>query len=81
MKDFFKSQWRGWVCGFLSGVVFAVVMLVHTIASARSLRLSDFTLLTWVFVIAGILIVLLQLIPAIILFASFIEERFHKEVD
>jgi hypothetical protein len=53
----------------LSGLCIA---LMATPAFARSISLKDAGVALWVFIIIGALIVLLQLIPAAILFFSFI---------
>ena len=48
------------------------ITLMATPAFARSISLKDSGVALWVFIIIGALIVLLQLIPAAILFFSFI---------
>lgn len=48
------------------------ITLMATPAFARSISLKDAGVALWVFIIIGALIVLLQLIPAAILFFSFI---------
>ena len=48
------------------------ITLMATPAFARSISLKDAGVALWVFIIVGALIVLLQLIPAAILFFSFI---------
>jgi hypothetical protein len=48
------------------------VILIATPAFARSISLKDAGIALWVFIIIGAVIVLLQLIPALILFFSFI---------
>ena len=59
---------RSW----LVGVTSALITLMATPAFARSISMKDAGVALWVFVIIGTLIVLLQLIPAAILFFSFI---------
>lgn len=56
------------------GLVLAVglVILMATPAFARSISLKGAGIALWIFIIIGAIIVLLQLIPAIILFFSFI---------
>jgi len=49
-----------------------LVILTTTPAFARSISLKDAGFALWVFIIIGAVIVLLQLIPAAILFFSFI---------
>ena len=50
----------------------AFVTLMATPAFARSISLKDSGVALWIFIIIGAVIVLLQLIPAAILFFSFI---------
>jgi hypothetical protein len=55
--------------------VASMVVLINLIASpafARGISLKDAGIALWIFIIIGAVIVLLQLIPAIILFFSFI---------
>jgi len=54
------------------GVMGAVMTLLATPAFARSIELKGAGTALWVFLIVGSIIVLLQLIPAAILFFSFI---------
>ena len=49
-----------------------LITLVATPAFARSISFKDAGIVLWIFIIIGAIIVLLQLIPAIILFFSFI---------
>jgi hypothetical protein len=55
-----------------AGVVGAAVTLLATPAFARSIELKGAGTALWIFLIIGAVIVLLQLIPAAILFFSFI---------
>ena len=55
-----------------SGLVIGAITLMATPAFARSVSLKDTGIAFWIFVIVGAIIVLLQLIPAIILFLSII---------
>ncbi|NWG03305.1 MAG: hypothetical protein HXY44_10675 [Syntrophaceae bacterium] len=55
-----------------SGLIGAAVMLSATPAFARSIELKGAGTALWIFLIIGAIIVLLQLIPAAILFFSFI---------
>jgi len=50
----------------------SLVILMATPAFARSISLKDAGVALWIFIIIGAVIVLLQLIPAVILFFSFI---------
>ena len=50
----------------------ALMILIATPALAKSISLKDAGIALWVFIIIGAIIVLLQLIPAAILFFSFI---------
>ena len=59
---------KSWMAG-LAGLC---ITLMATPAFARSISLKDAGVALWVFIIIGALIVLLQLIPAAILFFSFI---------
>jgi lipoprotein signal peptidase len=56
----------------LAGLIIGVSTLMATPAFARSISLKNTGLAFWIFVIVGTIIVLLQLIPAIILFFSFV---------
>jgi len=49
-----------------------LLSLISTPAYARSISMKDAGVALWVFVIIGAIIVLLQLIPAAILFFTFI---------
>jgi len=50
----------------------AMITLMATPAFARSISLKDAGTALWIFVVIGAVIILLQLIPAAILFFSFI---------
>jgi len=73
-----------------TGMMGAVMALLATPAFARSVELKEAGATLWVFVAIGAVIVLLQLIPAAILFFSFIgttvtmtlkkEKRVEEEV-
>jgi hypothetical protein len=54
------------------GVIGAVMTLLATPAFARSIELKGAGTALWIFLIVGAIVVLLQLIPAGILFFSFI---------
>lgn len=54
------------------GLMVCFIVLMATPALARSISLKDAGIALWIFIIIGAIIILLQLIPAIILFFSFI---------
>ena len=54
------------------GLTVGLVTLMATPAFARGISLKDAGIALWIFIIIGAIIVLLQLIPAAILFFSFI---------
>ena len=56
----------------LAGLTVALVTLMATPAFARGISMKDAGIALWIFIIIGAVIVLLQLIPAAILFFSFI---------
>ncbi len=56
----------------LAGLMFGLITLMATPAFARSINFKDAGVVLWIFIIIGAVIVLLQLIPAIILFFSFV---------
>jgi hypothetical protein len=56
----------------LSGFMVGLITLIATPAFAKSISLKDAGIALWIFIIIGAIIVLLQLIPAAILFFSFI---------
>jgi uncharacterized membrane protein len=58
--------------GWLIFMVMGLVMLMATPAFAKSITLKDAGIGLWIFIIIGAVIVLLQLIPAAILFFSFV---------
>ena len=63
-----KRSKRSW----LTGLTLALVTLMATPAFARGISMKDAGIALWIFIIIGAIIVLLQLIPAAILFFSFI---------
>ena len=65
---------RSW----LAGITVGLVTLMATPAFARGISLKEGGIILWVFIIIGAVIVLLQLIPAAILFFSFISGMFLK---
>jgi uncharacterized membrane protein YhaH (DUF805 family) len=60
---------KTWLAGLMA---WFIIMMIATPAFARSVRLKDAGVTLWIFIIIGAVIVLLQLIPAAILFFSFI---------
>jgi len=60
-----KKRW-------LTGLAIGALMLTATPAFARGISMKDAGIALWIFIIIGAVIVLLQLIPAGILFFSFI---------
>jgi len=54
------------------GLMVGLISLMATPAFARSISLKEAGTALWIFIIIGAIIVLLQLIPAAILFFSFI---------
>ena len=59
---------RVWMAGFVMGLM----SLIASPAYARSISFKDAGIALWIFIIIGAVIILLQLIPAAILFFSFI---------
>jgi hypothetical protein len=57
---------------WLEGLTVGLVTLMATPAFARGISFKDTGIALWIFIIIGAIIVLLQLIPAAILFFSFI---------
>lgn len=76
--------------GLRVGLMVGLMSLVASPAFARSISIKDAGTALWIFIIIGAIIVLLQLIPAAILFFSFIgtaataalkkEKRVEEEV-
>jgi hypothetical protein len=58
--------------GLKVGVTAGLIALIASPAFARSISLKEGGTALWIFIIIGAIIVLLQLIPAAILFFSFI---------
>ncbi len=56
----------------LAGLTAWLLTLMTTPAFARGVSLKDAGVALWIFIIIGAIIVLLQLIPAIILFFTFV---------
>lgn len=54
------------------GLTAGLITLMASSAFARSISLKDAGITLWIFIIIGAVIVLLQLIPAAILFFSFV---------
>jgi hypothetical protein len=58
--------------GLKMGLMVGLMTLMASPAFARSISLKEGGTMLWIFIIVGAIIVLLQLIPAAILFFSFI---------
>jgi len=58
--------------GLKTGLMVGLITLMASPAFARSISLKEAGTALWIFIIIGAIIVLLQLIPAAILFFSFI---------
>jgi len=58
--------------GLKMGLMVGLMTLMASPAFARSISLKEGGTILWIFIIVGAIIVLLQLIPAAILFFSFI---------
>jgi hypothetical protein len=58
--------------GLKMGLIVGLMTLMASPAFARSISLKEGGTMLWIFIIVGAIIVLLQLIPAAILFFSFI---------
>jgi hypothetical protein len=58
--------------GIKVGLMTGLITLMASTAFARSISLKDGGTMLWIFIIVGAIIVLLQLIPAAILFFSFV---------
>ena len=56
----------------VSALTITLMSLMATPAFARGISLKDGGVALWIFIVIGAIIVLLQLIPAIILFFSFV---------
>ena len=63
---------KSWLAGITVGVIIPFLMGMVNPAFARGISFKDAGIALWIFIIIGSIIVLLQLIPAIILFFSFI---------
>jgi hypothetical protein len=57
---------------WLVGAMIGIFTLIATPAIARGISFKDAGITIWIFIVIGAVIVLLQLIPAVILFFSFI---------
>jgi hypothetical protein len=55
-----------------TGLMVGLMTLMASPAFARSISLKEGGTMLWIFIIAGAIVVLLQLVPAAILFFSFI---------
>ncbi len=64
-----KGTIRKWI---MIGMVGLTTLCVASPAFARGISLEDAGVAFWIFVVIGVVIILLQLVPAAILFFSFI---------
>lgn len=58
--------------GLRAGLLVGLITLMASPAFARSISLKEGGTMVWIFIIVGAIVVLLQLIPAAILFFSFV---------
>jgi hypothetical protein len=58
--------------GWMIFTVLGLVLLMANPAFAKSISIRDAGIALWIFIVVGAVIVLLQLIPAAILFFSFV---------
>ena len=72
MCSLLRREWKGWMMGFICGIALSLLGLAATISQARSIRIEQFTTTVWFFIVVGTIVILLQLIPAALLFFSFI---------
>ena len=63
---------KSWLTGLMVGLIIPLSAGMPTPAFAKSISLKDAGVTLWVFIVIGTVIVLLQLIPAAILFFSFV---------
>jgi cytochrome bd-type quinol oxidase subunit 2 len=63
---------KPWLTGIIGGLIIPLLVGMATPAFARGISFKDAGIALWIFIIIGAIIVLLQLIPAIILFFSFV---------
>ncbi len=63
---------KSWLAGIMVGLIIPLLVGMVTPAFARSISFKDAGIALWIFIIIGAVIVILQLIPAAILFFSFI---------
>jgi hypothetical protein len=73
MTCFHVKSWKDYLKGFVTGMFLIIITIGITEAQAvRHIRIQDMNYITWFFVIVGALVILLQLIPAAMLFFTFI---------
>ena len=85
-----EKKMKGLKIGLMVGLIIPLLAGMASPAFARSISLKEAGTALWIFIIIGAIIVLLQLIPAAILFFSFIgtattmafkkEKRVEEEV-
>ena len=66
------KETKTWLSGTIVGLIIPFLMGTISPAFARGISFKDAGIALWIFIIIGAVIVLLQLIPALILFFSFI---------
>ncbi len=66
------KETKTWLSGTIVGLIIPFLLGTMSPAFARGISFKDAGIALWIFIIIGAVIVLLQLIPAIILFFSFI---------
>jgi hypothetical protein len=66
------NKTKPWLVGMMAGLIILLLAAMARPAFARSISLKEAGVALWIFIIIGAVIVLLQLIPAAILFFSFI---------
>ena len=78
-RCFKVKSWKDYLKGFVTGMLFIGITIgISTAQAARQIRIQDFNTIVWVFVVVGALVILLQLIPAFLLFLSFITGVYNK---
>ncbi len=63
---------KNWLARLMTGLTIPLLVGIATPVLARSVSLKDAGVTLWIFILIGAAIVLLQLIPAAILFFSFV---------
>jgi len=66
------KKWKAFKIGLVLSFVIVLLPAIATPAVARAINLKNTGISLWVFLFVGSVIVLLQVIPAMILFFSFV---------